>query len=267
MPETTLNGWNISYSVAGSGPAVILIHGVLMDRTMFDPQGEALKDRYTVITPDLRGHGESEKRVEEFTQWDMMEDHIALLDQLGIDKAVWGGVSQGGFQSMRAAVKYPERVAGLILIETQAGPEDANKAPMYESFAEVVAQTGYTDDILDVATVSMFAESTGDALKEHWKRRWAAIPTAAAAHTLRSVTRREDFTPRLKEITAPALVIHGEEDVAIEMELAEILADGLPNLIEFVKVPKAGHSSTVEQPEAVTEPIERFLNKIWPSPS
>lgn len=265
MPETTLNGWKINYEVAGSGPPVLLAHGLLMDRTMFEPQVQALKDRYQIITPDLRGHGASEKRAEEFTQWDMMEDHIALCDQLGIERAVFGGVSQGGFQSLRAAVKYPERVAGLVLIETQAGPEDENRAPMYESFAEVVAQTGYNDEILDVATISMFASSTGAELKDHWKARWSAQPTFAAAQTMRSVSRREDFTPRLKEVAAPAIVIHGEEDAAIEMEKAEALANGLPNLIDFVKIPKAGHSSTVEQPELVTEAIERFLTKIWPA--
>ncbi|MGH2813409.1 MAG: alpha/beta fold hydrolase, partial [Actinomycetota bacterium] len=139
MPIAELNGWKIAYEDAGRGPPVVLIHGLLMDRTMFDPQVEAFGDRYRLITPDLRGHGDSEKRAEEHSQWDLMEDQIALCDHLGIDRAVFGGVSQGGFQSLRAALRHPGRVAGLILIDTQAGPEDEVRAPMYEAFSEVVA--------------------------------------------------------------------------------------------------------------------------------
>src|SRR5438477_527330 len=125
MPEITRGGWKLFYEdTGGDGPPIVLIHGLLMDGTMFALQVEALRDRYRIVTPDLRGHGRSSHRAEEYTQWDMMEDHVALLDSLGIDGAVWGGVSQGGFQSLRAALRHPERVAGLILIDTQAGAED-----------------------------------------------------------------------------------------------------------------------------------------------
>lgn len=264
MPIAELNGWKIAYGDTGSGPPVILIHGLLMDRTMFDSQVEALGDRYRLITPDLRGHGGSEKRAEDHSQWDLMEDHIALSDHLGIDRAVFGGVSQGGFQSLRAALRHPGRVAGLILIDTQAGPEDEVRAPMYEAFSEVVATDGWNEETLDSATISMFGSSATQELKEHWKKRWLAQPRHAARQTMYAVSRRDDITERLGEIHAPAVVIHGEEDAAIEIQKAERLADGLPNLIEFVKVPAAGHSSTVEKPEALTEAIERFLAKAYP---
>lgn len=261
MAQITLNGWKIYYEESGEGDPVLLIHGLLMDRTMFDPQVETLRDRFRFITPDLRGHGESEKRAESHTQWDMMEDHIALLDHLGIGQAVWGGVSQGGFQSLRAALKHPDRVRGLILIETQAGAEDETKAPLYEAMAEVIATDGWNDILLESAAMSIIGESAPPVVKQTWIERWRNWDTQAARETLQAVTRRDDVTSRLGEIQAPALVIHGEEDIAIEMERAETLAEGLPNLVEFVKVP-AGHSSTVELPGPVTEAIDRFLSKI-----
>lgn len=265
MPRTTINGWDLFYQDSGSGPPIVLIHGLLMDHTMFDHQVAALKDRYRMITPDLRGHGDSEKRAEDHTQWDLMEDHMVLLDSLGIETAVFGGVSQGGFQSLRASLKHPERVAGLILIDTQAGSEDEVRAPMYEAFADVIRADGWKEEILQTAAVSMFGSSAGESLKKHWTHRWLAQPTNAAPETMRAVSRREDITARLGEISAPAIVIHGEEDAAIEMEKAEVLASGLANLVDFVKVPRAGHSSTVEQPEALTDAIERFLTKVYPA--
>lgn len=265
MPQKTINGWKLFYEEAGSGPPIVLLHGLLMDHTMFEPQVEALKDRYRVITPDLRGHGESERRAEDHNQWDLMEDHMTLCDELGIDRAVFGGVSQGGFQSMRAALRHPERVAGLILIDTQAGPEDSTKAPLYEAFAEVVKSDGWNEEILSTATISIFGSSASEQLKRHWMDKWLAEPTHASPESLRAVTRRDDITDRLGEISAPSLVIHGEEDVAIEMEKAEALANGLGNLIELVKIRNAGHSSTIEQPEFVNEAIERFLSKVYPA--
>jgi pimeloyl-ACP methyl ester carboxylesterase len=91
MPEFDRDGWKLFYEdTGGDGPPLILVHGLLMDRTMFEPQVEALADRHRIVTPDLRGHGNSGHREEEFTQWDMMEDHVALLDALGIERAVWG---------------------------------------------------------------------------------------------------------------------------------------------------------------------------------
>lgn len=262
MPRTDVDGWEIEYGDEGSGPPIVLIHGLLMDRTMFDAQVAALKDRYRIITPDLRNHGGSESRSEEITQWDMVEDHVSLCDQLGIDRAVFGGVSQGGFQSMRLAAKYPERVAGLILIDTQAGAEDPTKAPMYEAMASVVESDGWTDDILEVA--SQIIVTSPDDMRSHWIHRWRQLDPKHASATLFAVTRREDFTDRLREVNAPAIVIHGEADAAIEIELAEALADGLPQLVEFVRIPEAGHSSSSTHPEPVTEAIERFLQKVYP---
>jgi pimeloyl-ACP methyl ester carboxylesterase len=266
MPELDRDGWVLFYEDSGGdGPPVLLIHGLLMDSTMFAPQVEALVDRYRLITPDLRGHGRSRHRAEDYTQWDLMEDHVALLDTLGIDRAMWGGVSQGGFQSLRAALRHPDRVAGLVLIDTQAGSEDEHRAPMYEAFAEVVSTEGWSEHILESSCISMFGTSASEELKRHWMDRWSAQETFDARQSLWSVTRREDITDRLGEIGQPAIVIHGEEDAAIDMDRAEQLANGLPNLVELVKVPAAGHSSTVEQPELLTEAIDRFLQKVYPA--
>lgn len=264
MPEFEHDGWTLHFEEAGEGPAVLLLHGILFDGDQFAPQVEALADRYRVITPDCRNHGRSEYRSEDYTQWDLMEDQVALLDHLGVNRAVWGGVSMGGFQSLRAALTHADRVKGLVLIDSQAGAEDPEKASMYDAAARVAVDTGWTEDLLGLAGSVLFGSSASEGLKDEWVTRWLGMPTFSAPHLMRAVNSRDDLTDRLGDIDAPALVIHGEEDVAIPMERAEALAAGLRNLAEFARIPGAGHSATLEQPDAVTETIERFLAKVAP---
>jgi 3-oxoadipate enol-lactonase len=265
VTEFEHDGWRLAYQEAGDGPPVLLIHGLLFDSRQFEPQVAALRDRWRIVTPDCRNHGRSEFRAEAYTQWDLMEDQVALLDHLGIDRAVWGGVSMGGFQSLRAALRHPDRVAGLVLIDSQAGAESPDLAPMYEAAGDLAADNGWTEDTANLATAVLFGASTTEGLKREWVEWWQSVPTHSSRELLQAVTRRDDITDRLGEIDAPALVIHGEEDAAIPMERAEAVAEGLPNAVELVRIARAGHSSTLEQPEAVTEAIEWFLSKVWPA--
>ena len=129
MPFAEVNGQRIRYEDSGGdGPPVILAHGFLMDREMFAPQVAALGDEFRFITWDERGFGETEFDGEPFTYWDSARDCLALLDHLGIEQAVVGGMSQGGFLSLRATLLAPERVRALVLIDTQAGVEDPERA-------------------------------------------------------------------------------------------------------------------------------------------
>ena len=128
MSFAEINGQRIRYEDSGGdGAPVILAHGFLMDREMFAPQMEALSGEFRVITWDERGFGETEFDGEPFTYWDSAADCLALLDHLGIERAVVGGMSQGGFLSLRAALTAPERVRALVLIDTQAGVEDPQR--------------------------------------------------------------------------------------------------------------------------------------------
>src|SRR5580700_906675 len=132
MATASVNGVTITYhDSGGDGPVVVLSHGFLMDSSMFDPQVAALAPEYRVITWDERGFGDT-KAGGPFSYWDSASDVLGLLDHLGIDEAVIGGMSQGGFLSLRAALLAPARVRGLVLIDSQAGLEDPAAAPAYE---------------------------------------------------------------------------------------------------------------------------------------
>ncbi len=122
MSYADVNGQRIYYEDSGgSGPPVILAHGFLMDHEMFAPQVAALAPEFRVITWDERGFGLTEFDGKPFTYWDSASDCLGLLTHLGIDEAVVGGMSQGGFLSMRAALTSPERVKALVLLDTQSG--------------------------------------------------------------------------------------------------------------------------------------------------
>src|SRR3954453_370550 len=111
MPLISINGQQIYYEDSGgSGPDVILADGFLMDHEMFAPQVAALRDRYRVITWDERGFGATTYDGQPFSYWDSAADCLGLLDHLGIQRAVVGGMSQGGFLSLRVALSAPDRV-------------------------------------------------------------------------------------------------------------------------------------------------------------
>src|SRR5579862_4516775 len=109
MPVVAANGIEINYTDSGGdGPVVVFSHGFLMDLTMFDQQVTALAPEYRVITWDERGHGGT-WATGPFTYWDSAADVLALLDQLGVERAVLAGMSQGGFLSLRAALTATDR--------------------------------------------------------------------------------------------------------------------------------------------------------------
>src|SRR5580700_7179863 len=107
MPTAAIDGIQVNYADSGGhGPALVLSHGYLMDASMFDAQVAALAPEYRVITWDQRGHGGT-PAPGPFTYWDSARDVLALLGHLGIERAVLGGMSQGGVVSLRGTMVGP----------------------------------------------------------------------------------------------------------------------------------------------------------------
>ena len=142
MPTAAVNEIQVTYADSGGEkPTVVLSHGFLLDQSMFDAQVAALTPEYRVITWDQRGHGGS-PAPGPFSYWDSARDVLALLGHLGIERAVLGGMSQGGFLSLRAAMLAPQRVRGLILIDSQAGTEAEASRPGYEQLHQTWLDQG-----------------------------------------------------------------------------------------------------------------------------
>jgi 3-oxoadipate enol-lactonase len=260
MPFAEVNGQRLRFDdTGGDGPPVVLSHGFLMDREMFEPQVKALAPEYRVITWDERGFGETEFDGQPFTYWDSARDCLGLLDHLGLDDAVLGGMSQGGFLSMRAALLAPERVRALVLIDTQAGPEDPERLPTYRQMQQTWLEAGPVDELTQAVAHLIVGDP---AINEVWIEKWRAAPRERLKAPGDCLFDREDITDRLGEIDCPAIVFHGTADLSVEMEKAEALCRGLSGCRGLVRIDGASHASNLTHPDAVNGPLLVFLRSL-----
>jgi 3-oxoadipate enol-lactonase len=258
MSFADVNGQHIYYEDSGGdGAAVIFSHGFLMDHEMFEPQVSALAGEFRCIAWDERGFGQTPATAD-FTYWDSADDALALLSHLGIERAFFVGMSQGGFISLRAALRAPDRVLGLGLIDTQSGPEAEDVRPVYDAMTDDWTTNGPSDDLAGAVAGVIMSPGYDHA---PWVAKWQARPKEFIKVPYRTLVGRDDISDRLAEISAPAIVFHGEADVAIPMERAEQLLKELGNCEELVRIPDAGHASILSHPAEVNGPLAAFLRR------
>ena len=258
MPFADLEDHRVFYEdTGGDKPVIVFSHGLLMDQTMFAPQVAVLRGAYRCISWDERGHGQTghDPELSPFAYSDPARDLTALLAQLGVRRAVLVGMSQGGFLSLRYALLHPELVRALVLIGTQAGPEDPEQIVGYRALGEFWIESGPTETLIDNAERVLLGD--GYAGAPVWREKWWHFSPRLFLECLTVVGEREDLEPRLKELRVPALVIHGADDRAVPMERAEALAQGLGVALQLV--PGAGHAANLTHAEAVNRLLLDFL--------
>ncbi len=261
MATASVNGITISYhDSGGTGPVIVLSHGFLMDSSMFDPQVAALAPDYRVITWDQRGFGAT-PAIGPFTYWDSTADLLGLLDHLAIDEAVLGGMSQGGFISLRAALKAPDRVRALVLIDSQAGLENPDSVPAYEQMEQIWMEQG-PGPVQEVVAAIILGAPDGPVDYAPWFAKWASADREGFRHAFRCLIDRDDITGQLGDIGCPALIIHGTADAAIPMERAEVMRDGLAGPATLIQVEGGSHASNLSHPDEVSTAIRDFLRSL-----
>ena len=259
-----INGITLAYGDRGNGLPMILIHGFPLCRKMWRPQVEALsKAGCRVITPDLRGFGES-RFVSGVTSMDTYADDIVgLMDHLRIDKAVVGGMSMGGYVLLNLLERYPDRVAAPVFIVTKAGSDDETGKAKRTALAEACRSQG-SMPVAEVFRNLLFAPETqtdNPELVEEvfgWMR---ATEPAGAAAGLIAMRDRKDCVPLLGTISTPALVIGADQDQAIPVENSRIIAEGLPDS-ELCILLGGGHMVNLEQPVGFNEAILEFMAEL-----
>ncbi|MFG6137359.1 alpha/beta fold hydrolase [Halomonas sp. B23F22_10] len=239
---------------------IVLGHSFLCSGEMWREQLPALDGERRIINIDFRGHGGSSHLSEPFTLYDAVSDVIAVLDELGIERAVWCGLSIGGMVALRAALEHPERVAGLILMDTDAGPETLVHTLEYRAMGAVARRFGLGPLLPSVARL-MFSATTRreqPALVAEWKARFASVDVPSALLGLDALIKRDSLLERLAEIDVPALVAVGEEDRSLPVPFSRRLHERLPDS-RLAIIPAAGHLSALEQPERVNAAIAGFM--------
>jgi pimeloyl-ACP methyl ester carboxylesterase len=250
-------------TVRGGGPDVVCFHGNLMDRTVYHPQVAALSDDYRVASVDFRARTDLWQGP--YGIPDLVEDALAAMDGLGMDDPVFVGTSMGGFTGLRLAIEHPDRLAGLVLVDSMAEPHTEAEREQYAGMADQLRNADAVPrSLAEAAAHFLFGPTTFEqrpGLPERWIDRWTTYHPQAVYHEVYSWLERPGTADRLDELSVPALVLHGEEDQSIAPERAAPVAEAAPDG-RTVTIPDCGHTPTVEAPEATSEALRSFLEEV-----
>lgn len=266
MSKAQIRGIEMAYDMEGSGPVVMLLHGFPFNRTMWREQVEALSDRYRVITPDLRGFGEtSANSSEPATMREMAEDVAALMDKLDIERLTLGGLSMGGYVAFAFYRRFPLRVRNLILADTRPQSDTDEVKENRERQAQQALSEGM-EGIADAILPKLFAPATIAERKDVAERLRAMMtgtsPQGAAA-ALRGMAERPDQTSLLPRILAPTLIIVGSEDQVTPLKDAQIMRREIRGS-RLEEIEGAGHVSNLERPSEFNRALRSFLDSLQP---
>lgn len=265
MPTLSVNGVTLYYEDTGTGPETIVFsHGLLFSTHQFDAQVAALKNRYRVIAYDHRGQGKSEVTEGGYDMDHLSEDAAALIEALKIGPCHFAGLSMGGFMGMRLAARKPHLIKSLILMETTADPEPEENRPKYTLLNFIARWIGVRVVVGSVMKImfskSFLSDPAKSADRHLWRERLAGN-ARSIYRAVNGVITRTSIYDEIHKISCPTLVIVGEEDVATVPAKAERIVARIPGA-RLVRIPRAGHSSSVEQPEAVNRAILEFLETL-----
>lgn len=270
MPTVRTNGVETYYERRGEGPPVVFVHAAIVDHAMWDEQVDALSDGYATVAYDVRGHGLTGGSDEPaYTVNLFAEDLHALVTALDVDRPVLCGLSLGGMIALTYAANYPDRVAGLILADTFAPPiltrgEWFLRRVAMNAVIPPVRLIGY--ERVERANVwlteRLHGGAAGDYRKiERLRETGPRMATDEFVKVIRAITRFHESSLDLAGITAPTLVLYGENDLPSIKRHAAELAARLPT-VEVERIPGAGHASNLDDPEYFTAAVRGFLDGI-----
>jgi 3-oxoadipate enol-lactonase len=258
MPFASVNGQQLYFEdTAGNGPVVVFSHGNLMNRDMWVAQVEALRGEFRCVVWDERLHGRTKDDGGLYTYWDAADDLLGLLDHLGVEQATLIGHSQGGFLSLRAALRAPERVKALVLTDTAA------VAWPPETLAQMSGiRDRFRDGGLDAVAPVLLGMLLGKPeTYQDWLQAWHEQPQQRLADAVAVLMGVDDISACLGQITQPALIVHGEADQPIPLPLGQMLRDGLPGALDLIVIPGAGHTPSLTHPDQVNGSLAAFLRQ------
>ena len=231
---------------------MLFLHAGGMDGRMWRPLAKRLEDRYWVIVPDLRGHGTTPLPPEEFSN---VDDVLAVLDDLEVDRVAVVGASFGGYVALQLATAAPERVKGLVLMASPLDIDDWS-AEMEEFRAQEneLVEAGDIDGAVELGVRTWVREPQIEELVREMTRRAFELQVGVEVHM------REQPVD-LSAITVPTLAISGGRDFPDFARIADRIAAEVPGA-QRAEVPDAGHLIALERPDAAAELLVPFLESV-----
>ena len=260
MPQCNINGIPLYYEVHGDGPPIAFAHGVGGNHASWYQQVPLFARSHQVITLDQRGFGRSDD-TNGLGRANFVDDLRALLDQLGLGKVALVAQSMGGSTCMGFTVRYPERVAAIVMADTLVGitlPEpirtrQRENAEATRDLSQLERVVSKTLPLRDPAKAELYLQIAS--FNANNDNRFAAAGPTAAPIAMDQVLAAAE--------KVPMLFLVGEEDVLQPPDIVAAAARLVPNA-ELAVIPNAGHSVYFEQPEVFNYQVDRFLSKVFP---
>lgn len=260
----------LNVEVSGDGPPLVLLHGFTGSARSWGRFGELLAARFRTCAIDIVGHGESDAPVdlERYEMPVVVDDVVAAVRQLGIERAAWLGYSMGGRAALHVAAAHPGAVAALVLIGASAGldctEERLARRSADNALADRIERDGVPAFVDYWEALPLFATMRALPAEQQAAIRAGRLRNRAVglANSLRGMGTgaQEPLQHRLHELGVPALVLSGELDAKFT-QIGRDLAEAMPGA-RFAPVPGAGHAAQAEQPETVAALVTDFLTHL-----
>ena len=263
MPFITVNDARIYYEEHGQGDETVVFgHSMLFNLRMFDDQVEFLKSRYRCVLFDFRGQGKSEVTSKGYDLDSLTIDALELIKVLNCDPCHFVGFSMGGMVAMRLAIRHPEVIKSLLLIDTSSEPEPSKghfKNKMMLWVAKYLGLKPLVNKILSMFFgPSFMKDPERKDLRTAWRNHFLANSRIGLVHAVKGVLWRKGITSDIPKIKVPTLILWGDHDFLTDKDKADIMHENIDKS-ELRIIPRAGHMSPVEEPAIVNEMIINFL--------
>ena len=256
----------IVYELQGKGAPVVLLHPFPAHHEFWKPLAEHLATRYRVLMPDVRGHGDSGVGEGPATMEKHAADLARVCDDAGVGRAVFAGVSIGGYILFEFWRRYRQRVRALVLSDTRPQADTVEGRATRLQSAEDVLQRG-PEPFIDSMLPKLLGESTRQSrpdLVQAAKRMMMRMSAEDIAQVQRGMAARPDSVETLKSINVPTLLLVGGEDVLTPLGDAELMRQNIASS-ELRVIARAGHYAPYEQSEATLPLLRQFLDGLPPA--
>ncbi|TBW29984.1 alpha/beta fold hydrolase [Gramella sp. KN1008] len=263
MPYIDLKTARLYYEDEGVGKETLVFgHSMLFNLRMFDEQVNFLKDEYRCVRFDFKGQGKSEITLNGYDLDTLTEETREFITRTDCAPCHFVGFSMGGMVALRLAIKYPEIIRSLILIDTSSEPEPRAHMLRNKLMLWVARYGGLRPLCGRVMKMFFGADFLQDQAKEdqrnQWKDHFLANDRTGIIKVVKGVLSRRGITGDLGKIQCPVLIMVGEKDKLTDEGKAELMHKMIPSS-RLVRIPGAGHMSPVEEPEKVNTEIRNFL--------